>query len=291
MSTIGASVPEDLFDLILDFFEIGHGSGSRSHVTVQKGELGRVALVCRHWAKICQAKIFDRLTLRSRQDALDLCSFMDRPGSVIPSSLRALVLQPDPASAPFIHLVCQKIRLKTLRQDFSLTVVLEGQGVTGTRTQPVLGRSIHHALPTPPLLAFSLGIRELELADVRFESLRDFARLVAELPSLEKLACHCVTWAPLPDSRPYLPSHIVRRSQKPFGYAMSYCTDDCAAVLFSSQIVPARRLNLRSRDAGVMYCLSRILARGQACVNSNFVFNNESDSGGERRAACNPYQY
>lgn len=148
MANTGADIPEDLFDLILDFMVVRGDSGvaRSSYVPIRKSELGRVALVCRRWARICQAKIFERIRIWSRHDFLRLWSFVVRPDSVIPRSLARLVLAPDLMSAPWIHLVCHKLPSKMLHPDFGMLVRLDGEHAP----PPVLGKSIHRALPCQP---------------------------------------------------------------------------------------------------------------------------------------------
>lgn len=274
----GADIPEELFDLVLDFLVI-NGYDHKNWVAVNKRDLGHIALVCRRWAKICQQKIFAHTTLRSRQDFFALWSFVDHPESIIKRYIQYLWLDPvDAASAPWIHVVCQRIPSRMLHPEFRMTLELKGR----EEAPLVLGRSIHGLLPKHPLPIFSFGIKDVHLTDMRFRSLEDLARLVGEMPSLRVLECERVTWPPLPEDRPYLASFVTLRSRNSVEYWMHSCTDSLVVMLFSSQIVPLRRPRLGIGDCSAMYRIACVLTRERLGVRSQFNFDNKAGSGGER---------
>lgn len=267
--TTGADIPVDLFDLILSFITV---DSSGLMTSSPKGNLVHIALVCRRWASICQSKIFEKITLRSCSDFDDLWSFITRPGSVIPRSLCCLCLQPANfvTSAPWIHQVCQKIPSRSLHSRFRIELTLEGQ----ERVSLVMGKSIHSSLPRHhPVL--SSGIQSLSLRNVHFRRLEDLARLVGEMPSLQRLNCYRVTWPPQPDEQPQLASFVTRRSRPSIVYNMTYCTDNVAAVLLSSQTVPVRGSRLCVHDVHAMQRMLRVLPflRSFDAVESCHIFN------------------
>lgn len=253
MPATAADIPEELFDVILSFVEVHSIIAPRIYVPVGKRGLGQFALVCRRWGRICQTKIFTFTILRSRQDFYDLCAFMARPGSVIPSAIRFLELQIKEQSVPWIHLVCLRIPPRMRNPGFVITLRIgKSEG-----NHQLLGRTIHEMTPWR-LPTFSLSIGQLNLTRVRFRSLEDLARVVGEMPSLYALTCDAVTWvAPgRTDDQLYLPSSVVLRS-KGVNYAMVNCTDDCAVITLSVQVAPMRH-RVHHEDAGIMRAVSRI---------------------------------
>lgn len=276
-----SDLPVDLFDLIISFIEVHvHERNFNGMVGFNKRSLGRVALVCRRWARTCQPKIFETITLRSRQDFIDLWSLIVCPESMVPRFIRYLGLDPAnfDASAPWIHLVCQKVLSRSLHSDLSVMLDLKGQ----ERTPLVLGRSIHVSLPRC-LPVFSLGIRQLNLQYVHFRSLKDLARLTGEMPSLRDLYCNKVTWPPTSDEQPHHLSFVTRRSQWSLSYSMHDCTDSTAAVLLSLRIVPVGQPRLGIDDIHAMCCILRALpfSRNVTSVRSKYDFNKDTGSGGE----------
>lgn len=276
-----AHLPVELFDLILSFIEVDRFETSfYPMVGFNKRNLGRVALVCRRWASICQPKIFQVIVLRSRQDSINLWSFIFRPGSMVPRLIQRLWLVPASfdASAPWIHLVCQKIIPRMLHPDLRVYLRLAGEKDTPLK----LGDSIHASLPWR-IPVFSSGIRKLELYSVHFRRLEDLARLIGEMPSLREVECEHVTWPPLPDGQPHLTSFINRRSQLSVSYVMYHCTDDAAAVLLSSQIVPIglRRLGIDDIQRAIYRILRAVWSPDCILVESEYAFNSDTGSGGE----------
>lgn len=270
----GADLPEDLFDLILDFLQL-YSFSVLNDVQASKQQLGCIALVCRRWARFCQAKIFEEVTLRSRQEYLDLRSFVTRPNSAIPRSIRGMLLKPDILSVPWIHNVCLNIVPRMLHPQFTLRLCLvEGQG-----TPLSLGRSIHGSLPRAPFPTFSSGIQILHLTNIHFRNLENLARLIGELPSLWRLCCFGVTWPPLPIDQPCLASFVTSCSASSVRYVMEGCTDDHAVVILSSQIVSMNRPRLSREDIGKIYRMAH--EHGKA-LQSQLIFDASSGSGGEQ---------
>lgn len=183
------------------------------------------------------------------------------------------------ASAPWIHLVCQKIIPRMLSPEFKVYLRLKGNASSPLK----LGKSIHASLPRR-LPGLSSGMRKLILYFVHFRSLENLARLIGEMPSLRKVECFYVTWPPLPDGQPHLTSFITRRLQSPVSYTMFQCTDDAAAVLLSSHTVAVGQPRLGIDDVCAMYCILRAvssLGQSDSSARSEYVFNSDTGSGGE----------
>lgn len=252
--------------------------------------MGNIALVCRRWSRICQEKIFQETWIRSKQDYLDLWSFVNRPQSIIPSCVHVLFLIPNIAFAPWIHNVCIKIAPRMLRPDFTIVLTLESRN--GNPLSP--GRSIHSSLPRQPLPNASLRIARLHLAHVHFRKLENLARLVGEMPSLQKLDCFHVTWPSLPQedemqprgeqdilSDP-LPNSVTSRSTNLIDYRMEQCTDDSAVVLLSCQILPTTRPRLSVEDINAIWgMVGSFYEVWQYGIRSQFLFDDHSGSGGQ----------
>ncbi|KAJ3555559.1 hypothetical protein NM688_g2511 [Phlebia brevispora] len=207
----GGEVPPELFDDIIELVRDQQKCVDRE----EKRVLGACALTCRYWADKCQPYIFDRISLRSRHDFMELCDFRKDPYCRIFQYNSAItVAEQRVTSVPWLHL------FSMYKYKLSNGLSLEGPLPKGWKSL----RSIHQAIPRALPHSFSRGISQLALTDIRFRQLHDLMRLVSELPDLTDVRCERVLWGPVPSTFPWKrlsSNQIVRGAHK---LSMSQCS-------------------------------------------------------------------
>ena len=249
MSTTWANLPEELFEKILDVYMFDNVIARQDgFVHTTKNDLGKLALVNRYFADICQSKIFHTLTLRSRADIHELLQLIETPGSHIADYISWLELPPQSygSSDPWIHLF-YLISRKLYSQSVPLTITIQAKRTSPQekqRQKPVRIRSIHPALPRSVPAIFSNSIEILILEDVHFAVFTDFIHLVQELRRLKTLKCTAVTWTGEPLSFPRNKSHV------PLQFVvMTRCTMDwCAMWMLIALGREHREIEVTERD-------------------------------------------
>ncbi|KAK7434573.1 hypothetical protein VKT23_018934 [Stygiomarasmius scandens] len=73
-----------------------HVASDGSHFRRARQHLGNYSLTCRYWANECRPLMFNRLTLRSRDDLITLMSFVDCPVSRIGGYIKAVEVEDEP---------------------------------------------------------------------------------------------------------------------------------------------------------------------------------------------------
>lgn len=232
--SIAAHIPPELFENILEVLTLPDEiqSWSAHFVKAEKNELGRCALVCKYWAKHCQARIFRQITLRSLEDRNSLISFLESPVSHISHYLSEVVAPVEiRPPAPWVHLLPSSFEGRKLFLEVEARLDLHNQPPPRT---PL--RSIHHSVPRSLPSEFSSDIRYLCLSNTQFRRFTDFIHLLAELKNLRDLDCVSVSW---PGDVPFL-----RRARtKPLhgsiqSVVTSGCSSDWAAIYALIELRP-----------------------------------------------------
>ncbi|KAJ3556659.1 hypothetical protein NM688_g1906 [Phlebia brevispora] len=226
----GVDVPQELFDSMIKHLGWKRGYENRSMVNVKasKQELGRLALVCRRWAKSLQPKIFEEITLRNREDAVALLSFLKCPTSAVSRYVRELKLVIAITSYPYppwIHTVCSFI-FPRLHCKPKIILTLDGP----LPSEKAM-KSLHEFIPgSMPL--FCSGIQRVNLTDLHFKSYTHLSHTIASLPNLIHISLKKVTWDCTPESENEVPPARRARFRQPPKYSMEECTANAAAIWF-----------------------------------------------------------
>ncbi|PSR75381.1 hypothetical protein PHLCEN_2v9139 [Hermanssonia centrifuga] len=218
MST-GADIPPELFEKLLDYITSKRWAGG---LEADRRELSSCALVCRFWSKRCQAKIFEDIALRSREDVEQLISFLENPLSRIWEYIDGLDLRQKGTTLPWIHLIPLQLLGLTKSTTFFSTLNIEGHPMGPGSVRPF--RSIHSLLPRSHP-SFSRSIYHVTLSDIHFRSFLDLAHVVGEMHSLTGLRCHKLSW---PD--PLQIRSSPRTAPLLHDVHMHHCADSWAAV-------------------------------------------------------------
>lgn len=183
-----ADIPPELYDLILDFFEVDKGrtkQQQRNRVHVNKRELGSCALVCRGWAGMCQKKIFRAIILRSGKDLAALLALISSSGSTVAANLEYLDLVQSSSCTPWIHSVARCVQKRIFPHIRTTSLTLAGADAL----------FIHQKLPRMlPFTQLSQRIRALTLSNLQLENLDVLIRIPRELPFLLSLHLVGFTW-------------------------------------------------------------------------------------------------
>ncbi len=221
MFATGEDVPPELFEYVLDFIDNTADIFGNSSVVMDKRDVGKCALTCRYWAQRCQPRIFDQITLRSREDVYELASFLDSPLSSVASYICRLKLEHKGSvlATPWVHLVPTLLLPKlSLVNHNPISLHLENPVYPGSI------RSIHGLLPSS-CPAFSASIKHVTLKDIAFRSFNHLAHLVGELPVLFELHGVNLTW---PTSEAVT---TLRTSTSLAQVSMSGCTNNWSVIL------------------------------------------------------------
>lgn len=171
--------------------------------------------------------LFDRVTLRSREDLLQLIAFLETPTSRLKRYIQCLDIEQDGPSEPWLHTISSLFQLLPV---FLLQprISLDFAGPSHKTQRSI--RSIHSLAPRSLPRNFSGRIIRLSLHDICFRTFWDLVSLVGELPDLENLSCRNLTWKPLSSTLP--PRYPRRITSYPLELKMMGCTDDWAATIF-----------------------------------------------------------
>lgn len=189
----GADVPPELFERILRLiFQNFEDVRSRRQALAKCGQ------VCRYWAARCRAELSKYLTLGSRQDVLDFCSFKRDPACAFSGYVTGvLVPSLDMSEKPWVHHLTQAWDSPDAKP---LSLSLGGPLPRKWKTI----RSIHQALPQSLPPHFSHNISQLRISDLCFRMFQDLTHLVGELPHLVELRSEKVVWGSFPAMLPRL---------------------------------------------------------------------------------------
>lgn len=148
------------------------------------------------WATHCRPPLFRLLRIRSREDVYELSSLITDSQhqlagvASMDSYMETLMVAPSEVREPWLHLVSSILRPK-LPHHVSIYLGLEPSRFAPNPGQAI--HSIHHLLPKS-LPGIYSQFHSLYLSDVRFRTLKDFVRLVSEMPVLHQLRCTRLTW-------------------------------------------------------------------------------------------------
>lgn len=213
----GGDIPIEVVHRIAETLSVDGASHRRP--VMRKRELAACALMCRNWTPVCQAKIWNRITLRCARDVQELLNFLMDPTCRVRGYILDLQVPPQKlAGPPWIHHLASLYpylpHLPRRTQGYRNI----DSPIVHTLTGPLrrgLGplRSIHQALPRAPPV-FSSYIQEVHLADVHFRRFDDLADFVAELRDLMYFKCDSLTIAG-PQPQPpkvlgYMPEVVMR---------------------------------------------------------------------------------
>lgn len=105
MPITGANIPHELFGNILTVLNnVGSHymkpSRTTGFVAANKRELGTCSLVNRYWARMCQPRVFNNITLRCAQDIYTLLSLLDNPLSRLAKYITLINIAPIKSLSP-----------------------------------------------------------------------------------------------------------------------------------------------------------------------------------------------
>ena len=174
----------------LPYYHLGLGlryitHQSREEIKANKHALGQWSLVARHWAKHCRQRIFERLTLRSKEDAMQLREYMQTTTagtSIIATYVAHLHIRLTLPSPPWTHLVLN-INPSVLPNLASCRIVIDSQ-THGSEPGLVAPRTVFFGLPRS-LPASRLRLR-LEVENLRFNTFRDFVSFLRSTKATEE---------------------------------------------------------------------------------------------------------
>ncbi|KAI0705270.1 hypothetical protein C8T65DRAFT_809800 [Cerioporus squamosus] len=211
---IKPQLPIEVFECIIEAMY----NERYSYVSVASTTLASCALVCRAWRPRAQRVLFEFVLLRDKDGLYRFRELLDTSpelGTYVHTlELRGHLHVPYSPAVLFLTVLRGKLpNLLGLHiYGFNKYEKAAGPLPEGVKELPCL--PIHPYLPS--LLPSISHIRALFLADVRFPSFGDFARLLSMLPNLKCLSCHGVSWAGLGRE----PVCMVKRSsyscRKPF---------------------------------------------------------------------------
>lgn len=225
-----ADFPPELFKVILEAL---HHPGSwhetlETQVDASKHEITNCGLVCKYWAKTCQEKLFDSLTLRDHRDEAQLQAFLDNPSSKVGQYMREINVSVDSAEAylsePWIH---HLLSLRGKVKSGAREVEVKLQGPLPPKIKVL--RTLHWLLPRS-YPGFSSQAHTVSLDNIHFRSFKDLVHLVSELRSMTSLSCRCLTWLGETSTLPPLPSPQARKLTELRYVRMVKCTQNLAAL-------------------------------------------------------------
>lgn len=229
MPATAADIPPELFDLILDSLNLNSYVSEdyqRQIAHVSKHDLNMATLVCRHWAKLCQTKLFEEVSLSSPEDVSQLLGLLKSTEGRVGNSIRSLYiptssLSDEAKTKPFLHLLPPLYPL--IPASLKTSIVFDGP----LNAKRGSFRSIHRTLPrTNP--SFSTSLAHLHLNDLHLHNFNELMYAVGELPDMYRLVCTKVTWDTLPAVVPVrrvAPANVLEE------VLASGCTDNWALVL------------------------------------------------------------
>lgn len=229
----GGDIPIEVVQRIANALSVD-GASNREPVT-HKRELAACALMCRAWTPVCQAKIFNDITLRGARDVHELLTFLMDPTSSSRKYVRDLQIPPQKLAAPpwIHHLASLYPYLRHLPRDTASYRNVDSPIVHALHGPLPRGRgplrSIHQALPRAAPV-FSSYIQDVRLSDLHSRRFNDLADLVAELRDLKCLRCDGLTIAG-PQPQP----------PRALGHMPEVTMQDCNFSWASMWLYPGRR--------------------------------------------------
>lgn len=257
-----ADIPEELFDLIISFFTITSYEKSLDHITLDKRELARIALVCRRWAALTQPKIFESIVLHCHEDVSGLMALIAHPKCQITKYVERVGLSlsvVETRRKPWVHTVCYILLAKFPRLEEGVTLDIVGPSPPGERI-----KSVHKSLPRYHP-TYSSQLIELRLTDVHFKSVSDALQLLKETPWVQTAHLKKVTWdAPAADED-RVPAAISYASRCRYlgdmttKYTTEGCADNAATCWLSLLLAPTWADRLQQDHAGALCQLASAL--------------------------------
>ena len=157
----------------------------------KKQYVSAFSLVCRYWACLCRRRLFDHITLRTRDDAKRFQEILDTPTlpglEPIAGITSYLSVTFDGRDEPWLHLVFLLYLSKVPKCHLRLRSVepLQSAGTPWHTLHPSLPRSIPGSL---------MQIRELCLHGLHFPSGRVLSRLMSSIPLLGQVGAFSLTF-------------------------------------------------------------------------------------------------
>jgi hypothetical protein len=181
-----------------------------------KRELGSCSLVCRYWTGKLQPRIFLRLRLQNKEDALALVRFIKaETGELnVRQYIRALTIEQAASSRTWAHLVTLALEAHPCPYGYNTSVVLEIQGNHEESNSQATYRCRTIFSDLPGLLPSSCTrINYIKIVDVRFRNVHHMlSYLRSSPPTCETIECCDLT---LEDGWDFTPSDValnIRRS-------------------------------------------------------------------------------
>ena len=181
----GADIPPELIHLIGDHLSVD--------AFLTSNRMGAYTLVCRHWARSIQARMFETVTIDTHARFLRFLRFLTQPLSRLRIYVNILYLSYTISfGAQFLHMLPKLLRLlSTESESVHTTISLLGPLPDCMSTI----RSIYSTLPRTLPQTLSSCVTRLELFSIHFQCFEDVAQLLCELPALNHLQARQLTWA------------------------------------------------------------------------------------------------
>ena len=209
--------------------------------------------------------MFRRISLRSRQDLFFILSLAANPGSIAPRYVQWIHAVQKGTGAPWIHLLCAKIRQGGSSPAFPSyqyhTIEFAGPEPLASHFART---GVHASLPLQ-LPAFSSGVAKLVLSDLTLPNVGTVIRIAQQLPSLEFLLCESLSWVSPPDKQDDAPSiparHTIPAGSGTLGFQMNNCTHDWTVVLISGAFLSGQafKSRLANEEFQAMGQLTRVM--------------------------------
>ncbi|KAJ3522414.1 hypothetical protein NM688_g8878 [Phlebia brevispora] len=272
-----ADLPTELQDEIVLFLSLGACFKTRvarlgshrclnehectnAYVSCNIRELCQVALVCRRWHRLLEAELSLPISLNSRQDLLVVSISVSSGERYINS--RKIIGKPDlieQLRTPWMHHISMRLMpvLKICTDQVDL--VLGNSGLEPLPPGQIVS-SVHNALPRR-LPRFSVGIRQLQLTDVKFKSFEYLVRLIKEMPSLQDVDLTRVEWNTLSAVTGRMPpatAFLARdHPSEDVGYNIVGCTNNRAGEWLAILIGLTRKDILYHSDVEALLAIAQ----------------------------------
>ncbi|KIP03638.1 hypothetical protein PHLGIDRAFT_229307 [Phlebiopsis gigantea 11061_1 CR5-6] len=261
MSSAGADIPSEVIDHIVSKFRMWHEQFFfHDIVGAEKNELGNLSLTCKHWARRCRPHLFSSISIRNKDDLLELLSLVDSSAAkrVKPSMLQCLQrldlsVEGPPWPQPWLHLAhAEIIKRKKALQVISPEYIgdLNVRSFFGRYPPPLQDNEdaqLEHLGYAPlswctslprSLPSFVFRIQELELSCLRFRAPTFLIRLLQSVHSVQTLKCKSLQFDDWPEASYQLADRLGKGPSSLCEMSIQQCgsvVQDAELLLFVSR--------------------------------------------------------
>ncbi|KAJ3519861.1 hypothetical protein NM688_g9241 [Phlebia brevispora] len=246
MPATAANVPTDLFGLILSFYvpDAEDKFKGLHRVYIHKRKLAAIALVCRHWARACQPKLFRDIILRNLQDAETLLELVNNPTSRVVGYLETVTfgLADDHCRIPWIYHACRKLKHNS-RLPSSVVFRIVAEDIQSKQFATAVS---NRGLRCNRIVC----IDRLQLQGTRFVQLEDLGRVIRELSCLKDADFRGVQWEE-PRDRGELPALVpwlLPACSPSTRFHMGECTDNAATLWLECLRAPGKTSQVQAEE-------------------------------------------